>query len=80
MKNTITLLTAFREYRVAMLHMSQSEIAFEIGVTQAHYSNFEAGKTGSSKIMKWFFEREDFVIMLYNSIGGDYNCRKEKTS
>lgn len=71
MKNTATLLTAFNNYRVGILHMTQTEIAYEIGVTQAHYSNFEAGKVGSSKIMKWFFEREDFVTMLYNSIGGD---------
>lgn len=69
MKNAITLLCACAKYR-AILGMTQTEIARKIGVTQAHYSNFENGKSQSSKILKWFFSQPDFVKLVYDNIEG----------
>lgn len=68
MKNTITLLCACANYRTCILGMTQDEIAHKIGVTQAHYSNFENGKSQSSKILKWFFSQPDFVKLIYEHI------------
>ena len=68
MKNTATLLCACTNYRTCILGMTQKEIACKIGVTQAHYSNFENGKSQSFKILGWFFSRPDFVKFLYERI------------
>ena len=68
MKNTNTLLCACSNYRICVLGMTQKEIAHRIGVTQAHYSNFENGKSQSSKILKWFFSQPDFVKLIYENI------------
>lgn len=67
MKNTITLLVACANYR-EMLGLTQTEISKKIGVTQAHYSNFENGKSQSSKILKWFFSQPDFIKLVYDNI------------
>lgn len=68
MKNTATLLCACANYRTCILGLTQGELASKIGVTQAHYSNFENGKANSSKILKWFFSQPDFVKMIYDML------------
>lgn len=69
MKNPITLLWACANYRICILGLTQHDIANKIGVTQAHYSNFENGKANSSKILKWFFSQPDFVKLVYDHMG-----------
>ena len=68
MKNTVTLLTAIINYRTCDLKVTQDEISKKIGVTQPHYSNFESGKSNSSKILGWFFNQPDFVKMIYDTL------------
>lgn len=68
MKNNVTLLNAIVNYRTCVLQLTQDEIAKKLGVTQPHYSNFESGKSNSSKILGWFFSQPDFVRMIYDAL------------
>ena len=68
MKNNSTLLCTCANYRTCILGMTQNEIANKIGVTQAHYSNFENGKSQSFKILKWYLSQPDFVKFIYDHI------------